>query len=139
MKISTPGSAPLVCDSSSDQACRPVDVRRYGLIYACAQKNAGPAGVTVVIIRKDLLERSSDSLPGYLNYRNHAKEGSMWNTPPTFAVYVLGLVAEWLEKTVGGLNEMLKINRQKARMIYNVLDKGIRSCTSGTLNPAAVR
>jgi phosphoserine aminotransferase len=81
--------APLVCDSSSDFLYRPMDISKYGLIYACAQKNAGPAGVTVVIIRKELLERSNDSLPGYLNYKNHSTEGSMWNTPPTFGVYIL--------------------------------------------------
>jgi phosphoserine aminotransferase len=117
------GSVPLVCDASSDFLCRPVDISRYGVLYACAQKNAGPAGVTVVVIRKDLLERSSDTLPGYLNYRNHAKEGSMWNTPPTFAIYALGLVAEWLEETVGGLDAMLRINREKASLLYNQLDK----------------
>ncbi len=78
---------------------RPYDMSRYGLMYACAQKNAGPAGVTVVIIRRDLLERSRDDLPGYLNYKNQSEADSMWNTPPTFAIYVLGLVAEWLEET----------------------------------------
>lgn len=117
------GGAPLVCDSSSDFLCRPVNMARYSLIYACAQKNAGPAGVTVVIIRKDLLARSADNLPGYLSYRNHAKEGSMWNTPPTFAIYVLGLVGQWLEETVGGLDEMLKLNRKKARLLYSKLDE----------------
>jgi phosphoserine aminotransferase len=76
-----------------------------------------------VILRKDLLARSADNLPGYLSYRNHAKEGSMWNTPPTFAIYVLGLVAEWLEETVGGLGEMLKLNRKKARLLYSKLDE----------------
>ena len=115
--------APLVCDASSDFMCRPVNLDRYSLMYACAQKNAGPAGVTVVVIRKELLERSSADLPGYLSYRNHAKEGSMWNTPPTFAIYVLGLVAEWLEDTVGGLSEMLKLNRKKARLLYTKLDE----------------
>jgi phosphoserine aminotransferase len=116
-------TAPLVCDSSSDFLYRPVDVSKYGLIYACAQKNAGPSGVTVVIIRKDLLERSNDSLPGYMNYKNQAAEGSMWNTPPTFAIYTLGLVAQWLEETVGGLSKMLDINRKKASLVYSVVDK----------------
>jgi len=115
--------APLVCDSSSDILHRPIDVSKYGLIYACAQKNAGPAGVTVVIIRKDLLARSSDNLPGYLNFNNHAKEDSMWNTPPTFAVYVLGLVTEWLEKTIGGLDAMYKINQEKAKYVYDAIDR----------------
>jgi phosphoserine aminotransferase len=112
----------LVCDSSSDFMCRPVDVAKYGVIYACAQKNAGPAGVTVVIIKKELLSRGADSLPGYLNYKNHAEADSMWNTPPTFAVYALGLVCEWLEKDVGGLNKMLDINGRKAKTLYDVVD-----------------
>jgi phosphoserine aminotransferase len=116
------GSAPLVCDSSSDFMYRPYDMSRYGLMYACAQKNAGPAGVTVVILKKDLLERSSDTLPGYLNYKNHATADSMWNTPPTFAVYVLGLVAEWLEDTIGGLDKMHDLNARKAKLLYDVLD-----------------
>jgi phosphoserine aminotransferase len=115
--------APLVCDSSSDIFYRPIDISRYGLLYACAQKNAGPAGVTVVVIRKDLLERSNDALPGYLNFQNHAKEDSMWNTPPTFAIYVLGLVTEWLESTIGGLDAMFKINQAKAKLLYDVVDK----------------
>lgn len=114
--------APLVTDCSSDFMHRPMDVAKYGVIYACAQKNAGPSGVTVVIIRKDLLERSQDSLPGYLNYKNHAAEGSMWNTPPTFAIYVLGLVAEWLEETIGGLDKMFDINRAKAKLVYDAVD-----------------
>jgi len=114
---------PVVCDSSSDIFYRPIDVSKYGLIYACAQKNAGPAGVTVVIIRKDLLDRSSDALPGYLNYKNHSKEDSMWNTPPTFAVYALGLVAEWLEKDIGGLQAMHKINIEKAKTVYDAMDR----------------
>lgn len=113
---------PVVCDASSDFMYRPLDVSRYGLIYACAQKNAGPAGVTVVIIRRDLLERSSDDLPGYLSYKNHVAEGSMWNTPPTFAIYALGLVAEWLENTVGGLDRMHAINREKAGLVYSAVD-----------------
>jgi phosphoserine aminotransferase len=115
--------APLVTDCSSDIFYRPLDVAKYGLIYACAQKNAGPAGVTLVIVRKDLLSRSSESLPGYLNYQHHAKEDSMWNTPPTFAVYALGLVAEWLEQTIGGLDAMHRINQEKAQTVYRVLDK----------------
>lgn len=115
--------APLVCDCSSDILHRPIDVSKYGLIYACAQKNAGPAGVTVVIIRKDLLSRSDENLPGYLNFNNHAKEDSMWNTPPTFAVYVLGLVAEWVEKTIGGLDSMHQINQQKANYVYQAIDR----------------
>ena len=113
---------PLVCDSSSDFMYRPVDIRKYGLMYACAQKNAGPAGVTVVVIRRDLLARSNEQLPGYLNYNNHSKEGSMWNTPPTFAIYVLGLVAEWLETTFGNLEAMHAHNQKKAQLVYDAVD-----------------
>ncbi|MFM8892912.1 MAG: 3-phosphoserine/phosphohydroxythreonine transaminase [Planctomycetia bacterium] len=116
------GSAPLVCDCSSDFLSRPIDVSRYGLIYACAQKNAGIAGVTVVIIRKDLLERSSDTLPSMLDYRTFARNGSRPNTPPVFAVYVLGLVCRWLRDEVGGLAAMQRHNVGKAKMLYDVLD-----------------
>ncbi len=115
-------AAPLVCDSSSDFMYRPLDIKKYGLLYACAQKNAGPAGVTAVIIRRDLLGRSSDQLPGYLNYNNHSKEGSMWNTPPTFAVYVLGLVAEWVETTFGNLATLHEHNKKKAKLVYDAVD-----------------
>jgi phosphoserine aminotransferase len=114
--------APLVCDASSDFLCRPLPIDRYGLIYACAQKNAGPAGVTIVIAREDLLERSRDDLPGYLNYKAHAEEDSLYNTPPTFAVYIVNLVCEWLLREVGGLDKMLERNRQKAKLLYDVLD-----------------
>lgn len=120
MELSGP---PLVCDSSSDFLYRPYDISKYGLMYACAQKNAGPAGVTVVVIRKDLLQRSRKELPGYLNYETQAKADSMWNTPPTFAIYVLGLVTEWLEDTIGGLKKMHALNETKANLLYAVLDQ----------------
>lgn len=114
--------APLVCDSSSDIFYRPLNVNKYGLLYACAQKNAGPAGVTVVVIRNDLLERSSDDLPGYLNYKNHAKEDSMWNTPPCFAIYMFNLITRWLLNDIGGLAKMHELNKQKAKLLYDVVD-----------------
>jgi phosphoserine aminotransferase len=117
------GDAPLVCDASSDFLHKPLEVNKYGLIYACAQKNAGPAGVTVVIIRKDLLKRSDPKLPGYLNYDIHSEGGSMWNTPPTFAIYVLKLITEWLMNDVGGLEAMHKLNQDKARILYDELDR----------------
>ena len=117
-----PGAAPLVCDCSSDFMSRPIDVSQYGLIYACAQKNAGIAGVTVVIIRKDLLERSRDDLPTMLDYRTYAKNGSRPNTPPVFAVYVLGLVCRWLRDSVGGLAAMNRHNAAKAKLLYDLLD-----------------
>jgi len=116
------GDVPLVCDASSDFLSRPVDVQKYGILYACAQKNAGPAGLTVIIIRKDLLERSSDRLPGYLNFQIHAEAQSLWNTAPTFPIYVLMLVTKWLIADVGGLAKMEAQNRAKAKLLYDVID-----------------
>ena len=100
------GDVPLVCDCSSDFLSRPVDIKKYGIYYACAQKNAGPAGVTVVIIRKDLLPRSSEKLPGYLNFHTHAEAQSLWNTAPTFPIYVLVIGHEVVVQNVGGLAKM---------------------------------
>lgn len=117
------GDALLVSDSSSDFLSRPLPVEQYGLIYACAQKNAGPAGLTIVVIRKDLLDRSDKNLPGYLNYKTHADKDSMWNTPPTFAVYMFDLVARWLQDEIGGLAAMERRNREKAKMLYEVIDE----------------
>ncbi len=116
------GDVPLVCDASSNFLSRPIEVSKYGLIYACAQKNAGPAGVTVVIVRKDLLKRADPNLPGYLHYLTHAENGSMWNTPPTFAIYVLKLITEWLQRDIGGLAAMYDRNAAKAKLLYDVLD-----------------
>lgn len=116
------GGVPLVCDASSDFLSRPVDIRKYGIYYACAQKNAGPAGLTVVIIRKELLERSRESLPGYLNFQIHAEARSLWNTAPTFPIYVLMLITKWLMTDVGGLANMDEQNRSKAKMLYDVID-----------------
>ena len=116
------GQVPLVCDASSDFLSRPLQMQRYGLVYACAQKNAGPAGVTIVIIREDLLERSQDSLPGYLNYRAHAEENSLYNTPPTFAIYLVDLICRWLQEDIGGLEKMHQRNQHKARLLYDVVD-----------------
>lgn len=117
------GPAPLICDASSDFLCRPLPIERYGMIYACAQKNAGPAGVTVVILRDDLSARVPDNLPGYLSYRSHADEDSLWNTPNTFGIYVVGLVAHWLLEDVGGLAAMRHRNFEKSQMLYEVLDQ----------------
>jgi phosphoserine aminotransferase len=117
------GDVPLVCDASSDFLSRPLDVRKYGILYACAQKNAGPAGVTIVIIRKDLLQRSSDRLPGYLNFQIHAEAQSLWNTAPTFPIYALMLVTRWLLTDIGGLDKMEARNRAKAKLLYDVLDE----------------
>ena len=116
------GDLPLVCDSSSDILCRPVPVDRYGVLFACAQKNAGPAGVTIVIIRDDLLERTPDNLPVMLDYRALAEQKSLLNTPPVFSVYMVKLVTDWLLNEVGGLVEMEKQNRQKAQLLYDCID-----------------
>lgn len=116
------GKVPLVCDASSDFLCRPLPMERYGLIYACAQKNSGPAGVTTVLIREDLLTRSSDKLPTMLNYKAYAKEKSLVNTPPVFAIYVMMLVTRWLLKDIGGLDKMLEHNKRKAKLLYDVID-----------------
>jgi phosphoserine aminotransferase len=116
------GDAPLVSDSSSDMFSRPIDVARHGLIYAGAQKNMGPAGVTVVIIREDLLARSAASLPVMLSYAVHAEHGSMYNTPPVFAIYMLGLVTRWLIGQ-GGLEAIATSNERKAGKLYAEIDR----------------
>ncbi len=116
------GATPLVCDMSSDVLSRPIDIAKYGLIYAGAQKNLGPSGVTVVIVREDLLARSTDTLPAMMNYRIEAENGSMYNTPPAFGIYILGLVLKWL-KGVGGLTAIDAINERKARALYAELDR----------------
>jgi phosphoserine aminotransferase len=114
--------APLVCDGSSDFLSRPTDVERYGLLYAGAQKNAGPAGLTVVLLREGLLERIPAGLPTMLDYRTHAENRSLYNTPPSFAVYVLMLVTRWLRDEVGGLEAMHERNREKAAVLYDAID-----------------
>jgi len=122
------GAAPLVADMSSDIASRAIDVKKYGLIFAGAQKNLGPSGVTVVIVRKDLAERADKSLPTLLQYRTHIKERSLYNTPPTFAIYILGLVMEWMEAE-GGLSAIEKRNEAKAKLLYDTIDSsGYYSC-----------
>jgi len=117
-----PEGVPLVCDMSSDFLSQPIDVTKYGVIYAGAQKNAGPAGVTIVIIREDLLARVPEKLPVMLDYKLLAESGSLHNTPPCFAIYITGLVLKWL-KNLGGLEKMYEINRQKAEMVYGVIDQ----------------
>lgn len=116
------GDVPLVCDMSSDFISRRVDVSKYGLIYAGAQKNAGPAGATIVIIRDDLLERIPDGLPAMLDYRNLAKNGSMYNTPPCYAIYICGLVFKWALNDIGGLEKIHAMNKEKAKILYDAID-----------------
>lgn len=116
------GDIPLICDMSSCFLSEPIDVKKFGMIYAGAQKNVGPAGVTIVIIRDDLVERSKDlPLPVYLKYSTHAENGSMYNTPPTYAIYICGKVFKWLLAT-GGLEARKKYNEEKAKILYDYLD-----------------
>ncbi|MBM4196524.1 MAG: 3-phosphoserine/phosphohydroxythreonine transaminase [Gammaproteobacteria bacterium] len=115
------GGAPLVADMSSTILSRPVDVSRFGMIYAGAQKNIGPAGLVVMIVRRDLIDRVPDTVPNILRYSAQAKEGSMLNTPPTFSWYFAGLVFAWLRKQ-GGLDRMAEINRRKADKLYRAID-----------------
>jgi phosphoserine aminotransferase len=116
------GDVPLVCDMSSDFISRPIDVSKYGLIYAGAQKNAGPAGATVVIVREDLLERAPETLPSMLDYRLMAKNGSMYNTPPCYAIYICGLVFKWALNDIGGLEKVYALNQEKAKILYDAID-----------------
>lgn len=111
----------LVADMSSDILSRPVDVGKFALIFAGAQKNLGPAGVTIVVVREDLLDRVPDSVPTMLRYKTHAEKGSMFNTPPCFAIYVVGEVLKWL-KAQGGVMAMEQRNEEKARIIYDMID-----------------
>lgn len=117
------GTVPLVCDMSSNILSKPVDVNRYGLIYAGAQKNMAPAGVTVVILRRDLAGSAPESTPTMLSYATHIKGDSMYNTPPCWCIYVLGLVVKWLQEEVGGLAEMARRNEEKAALLYAYLDE----------------
>lgn len=115
------GDVPLVADISSCILSRPIDVSRFGVLYAGAQKNVAPAGVTIVIIRKDLIGHAMDITPTMLNYATHADNGSMFNTPPCYAIYIAGLTFKWIKK-IGGLEEMKKINEKKAKILYDFLD-----------------
>jgi phosphoserine aminotransferase len=115
------GTVPLVADMSSNILSEVMDVTKFGLIYAGAQKNIGPAGVTVVIIREDLLAKSLDIAPTMFKYSIHAEEGSLYNTPPTYGIYIAKLVFEWMLE-MGGVPAMEKVNKEKAALLYNFLD-----------------
>jgi phosphoserine aminotransferase len=128
------GSIPLVCDMSSDFGCRPVDIKKFGLVYAGAQKNMGPAGVTIVIIREDLMNLSPDSIPTMTSYKILGGKESLYNTPPTFGVYVVKLVLEWIRNS-GGLKAIEEINRKKAAMLYDILDEN--DFYKGTVEPGS--
>lgn len=115
------GDVPLVADMSSDIFSRPVDVSKFGIIYSGAQKNMGPAGVTLVIIRNDLLDKVADNLPAMLDYKVQADKQSMYNTPPCFSIYIVNLVMGWLEK-MGGVEGIQKINEEKGKLLYDYFD-----------------
>ena len=115
------GDVPLVADISSCILSEPIDVSKFGVLYAGAQKNVAPAGVTIVIIRKDLIGNAMDITPTMLNYATHAENGSMFNTPPCYNIYIAGLVFKWIKK-LGGLEEMKKRNEEKAKILYDFLD-----------------
>jgi len=117
-----PDGSFLVCDASSDIFSRPIDFSRYGLVYAGAQTNLGPSGVTLVVIRKELVEQAADDLPTMLPYRTFAKNDSLFNTPPTFGIYLMGLVLDWMIE-LGGLSAIAERNANKAGVLYEYLDR----------------
>lgn len=115
------GDVPLIADFSSSIMSEKIDVSKFGLIFAGAQKNLGPAGVCLVIIRDDLVGKAPETIPTMMNYQTHVDNGSMFNTPPTYAIYIMGLVFQWLKKN-GGIDAIEKINREKAKILYDFLD-----------------
>ena len=125
----TPGGVPLVADMSSNILSRPVDVNKYGLIYAGAQKNIGPAGLTLAIVREDLIGQTVAGTPTMLDYKTHADNDSMYNTPPTYGIYIAGLVFQWLKKN-GGIAAMEQTNIAKAKLLYTTIDasNGFYNC-----------
>jgi phosphoserine aminotransferase len=113
---------PLLCDGSSDIFSRPLDIQKYGMLYAGAQKNLGPSGLALVIVRKDLVEAGNDKLTSMLQYRTHAKAKSCFNTPPAFGIYIMGEVFKWIQEQ-GGLSAMAEINTAKAKVLYDFIDE----------------
>jgi len=116
-----PESCWLACDASSDMFSRPIEIARYGLLYAGAQKNLGPAGVTLVVLRRALLQRAVRALPAMLRYALHAENNSLYNTPPAFGIYAMGRVFAWLQRQ-GGLAEMARRNAAKSQIVYAAID-----------------
>ncbi|MBQ5890765.1 MAG: 3-phosphoserine/phosphohydroxythreonine transaminase [Clostridia bacterium] len=116
------GDVPLIGDISSCILSEPIDVTKFGMLYAGAQKNMAPAGVTIVIIREDLIGNAMDITPTMLNYSTHSENGSMFNTPPCYCIYIAKLVLEWIKNDVGGLEKMKELNEKKARLLYDFLD-----------------
>lgn len=127
------GKVPIVADMSSDIMSRPLDIDKFGLIYAGAQKNIGPAGVCMAIIRDDMLQLAPDNIPSMLKYTTYADKNSMFNTPPCFAIYTIQLVLKWLEETIGGLDKMEEINKKKGEKIYGFMENS--SFYTGTAAP----
>ena len=127
------GDVPLVADISSCILSKPIDVSKFGILYAGAQKNMAPSGVTVVIIREDLIGKAMDITPTMFNYQTHADNGSMFNTPPCYTIYVMKLVLEWIKNEIGGLDKMQAINEKKAQMLYDFLDNS--KLFNGTVVP----
>jgi phosphoserine aminotransferase len=115
------GNIPLVADMSSDFYCRRFNINKFGVIYAGAQKNAGPAGITIAIVRNDLLERSHDDIPSLLNYKIYAEQNSLYNTPNCFGIYIVGMVMDWILKQ-GGIDKVEEVNKKKAEILYNTID-----------------
>ncbi len=115
---------PIVCDMSSDIFSRPLDMEKFGLIYAGAQKNLGPSGTCMVIIRQDMLDMENEDLPTMLKYSTHASKNSMYNTPPCFGIYTIDLVLKWIEEEIGGLKKMEDYNIKKADVLYDFMDSG---------------
>lgn len=113
---------PIICDASSDFLSRPLDMAKYGMIYAGAQKNVGPSGTAVVVLRADMLERVPENLPPLLDYKVTVENDSLYNTPASFTIYIIGLVMKWLRNEIGGLEAMQKINEEKAALLYGVID-----------------
>ena len=116
------GDVPLVADISSCVLSKPIDVTKFGVLYAGAQKNMAPSGVTVVIIREDLIGKAMDITPTMFNYQTHADNGSMFNTPPCYTIYIMKLVLEWIKENFGGLEKMQELNEKKAALLYDFLD-----------------
>ena len=116
------GDVPLVADISSCILSKPIDVSKFGVLYAGAQKNMAPAGLTVVIVREDLIGNAMDITPTMLNWKTHADAGSMYNTPPCYTIYIAKLVLEWIKNEIGGLDKMYELNKKKADLLYNFLD-----------------
>lgn len=121
-EIPETGNVPLVADISSCILSKPLDISKFGMVYAGAQKNMAPAGLTVVIIREDLIGHARDITPTMLDYKTHADNGSMFNTPPCYTIYIAKLVLEWIKNEIGGLENMQKLNEKKAALLYNFLD-----------------